>query len=713
MSTASRQSRKTLGTRSCDNCRQKKVRCNGPSSPGNQCTICKSTGEPCTYLQPTGKRGPKNKLVDELRETIATLEAKLRSLSVCSLCSQPLESTFEGNSPASSTSKSESSQESPQEEEEEDPITFLSNQFQTWKITTGFIRCKPKYFGSSSNTHLVQSALAAKQKYLGRPVTDSPRPRRTMYWDQLPWEVEFYSRARPPMFPPADLLTTLVGLYFKNIHPTFPVLHRDTFLRDLANGLHETNMKFSAVVLVVLGLASRYSDDPRVMIDGNTISSGWPFVSQAQIVPDPSEPSIHHAQFYSLMTLFVLGGSTPPMGWVYLGIGIRFIQYHGRYRRELGSLKQEDELWNRAFWAIFVLDGLMSCFIGRAPTLSSEEYDVDPPLEVDDEYWDQGFVQPLGRPSALSFFARHVCLFEILGKALRRLHAPSWVKARKGWTVEQQQEAVVELVSMMNDFLESIPAHLRWDANGQGIFFDQSAVLHSTYYWIQITIHRPHIMKRSPNAEPSLFISYTAARSALSVVEAWMTTTQCIPSTFLQNTAFVSAVVLILHAFATKRAGVLLDINKDMTHVRTAMKVFKTCEARWHSAGRLWELLQELQYLDGYLSVRAPPAYTEPEPPNYLPTNEPDCSPESHVQLAIVTEESCFRPGTSIEELLSETNGWEGSWPQQPHSNSTSVDGEFTSLWLAAPADLMNIDQWDSYVENMANVDTNWSNLVV
>ncbi|KAJ7643593.1 fungal-specific transcription factor domain-containing protein [Roridomyces roridus] len=696
MSAVNRKSRKTLASRSCDNCRTKKVRCNGPTSPGNQCSMCVSSGEPCTYMQPTGKRGPKNKLVDKLRETIAALEAKLRSLSVCSLCSQPLESTFEERSPTSSTSKS---QGSPPEEDQDD-ISSLLNKVQRWKLSSGHIKCKPNYFGSSSNAHLVQNALAAKEKYLGRPVTDRPTPRRKMYWDQLPWEVEFYSRGPPPMFPPTDLLMTLVGLYFRTVHPIFPVLHRDAFLCDLANGLHQTDTRFRAVVLVVLGLASRHSEDPRVMIDGNTTSSGWPFVLQAQIVPDPSEPSIYHVQFYSLMTLFALGGSTLPMAWVYL--------YHGRYRREPGTLNHEHELWNRAFWSIFVLDGLLCCCLGRAPTLNSEEYEVDPPLEVDDEYWDQGFVQPLGKPSALSFFARHAHLFEILGKGLRRLHMPTSFKARKGWTLEQQQEAVVELDSLMNDFLESIPAHLRWDANKQGVFFDQSTVLHSTYYWIQIIIHKPHILKQSPNVEPSLFICYTAARSALGVVEAWMTKTQCAPSSFLQNTAFVSVVVLILHAFATKRAGVLIDVNKDKGHIRTAMEVFKTCEARWHSAGRLWELLQELQYLDGYLSVRAPPAYTEPQPPNYPPTNEPESSPESHV----VTGVSGFRPGTSIEDLLSETNGWEGSWPQ-PTTSGSSVDDEFTSLWLAAPADLMNLDQWDSYVENMANVDTDWSNLVV
>jgi hypothetical protein len=58
---------------------------------------------------------------------------------------------------------------------------------------------------------------------------------------------------------------------------------------------------------------------------------------------------------------------------------------------------------------------------------------------------------------------------------------------------------------------------VRWDPNReQGIFFEQSASLYSTYYYIQILVHRPFIP--SPNRPislpfPSLAISTNAARS--------------------------------------------------------------------------------------------------------------------------------------------------------------------------------------------------------
>ncbi|KAJ7758568.1 hypothetical protein DFH07DRAFT_818566 [Mycena maculata] len=47
--------------RSCDLCRQKKIRCDG--SGDGPCSSCLPFGSPCTYTQPAKKRGPKNRSV--------------------------------------------------------------------------------------------------------------------------------------------------------------------------------------------------------------------------------------------------------------------------------------------------------------------------------------------------------------------------------------------------------------------------------------------------------------------------------------------------------------------------------------------------------------------------------------------------------------------------------------------------------------------------
>ncbi|KAJ7647923.1 fungal-specific transcription factor domain-containing protein [Roridomyces roridus] len=671
--------------RSCDTCRSRKG--DATTMPDNQCSSCLAFGESCTYSQLPGKRGPKNKLVEELKDKISVLENKLRTLSVCALCSQPLQSTFDSESPPSpevpvKTERAATFIKDPHEGDE-DISEELTDRFRQWQIST-LIKFTPRLFGTASNISLVQSAFAMKEKYLGRPLIANSRLKRPLYWGQFPWEKDLYAKQPPYIFPVADLLNHLLDLYFDNIHPTFPILHRHSFRQDVAEGLHETDTSFGAVLLAVLGPSSpgkfppfvvsavdvpQYSDESRVMVDGNPLSAGWIFVSQLRIFPNLAEPTVHHAQFYCLMTLFSLGKSTPHITWAYLGLAVRFVQYHGRYLRIRTGPKFQDELWNRAFWSIFILDGLLSSLLGRSPSINPEEFDVDPPLEVDDEYWDHGFIQPLGKPSSISFFVHLTRLFQILCKTLSHLYASQLFKARMGLTVEREKEIVAELDSMMNAFLGSLPAHLRWDSvNRNGVFFEQSAVLRATFHWLQITVHRLYMHNQTPLAGPSLSICLTAARSALNVMDIWTSASPRITFSFLvQNPTFISAVILVMNIFAVKRAG--LDVDKDLAQVQTALRVAKICEARWQSSGRQWELLQELQTLEGSRDQDAPPASLEGQ-----------------------SRPGELLPGMSIEQLLSETGGSMNGW-----------DSELLSMWLPAPSEsLMNVDQWDFLVEALA-----------
>ncbi|KAJ7647922.1 fungal-specific transcription factor domain-containing protein [Roridomyces roridus] len=642
--------------RTCDACRLRKVRCDASTMPENQCTNCIASADLlCTFGQQHLQRARKNRLVEELREKISVLEAKLNSISlpICALCSQLL--------PTSNSDKSEQGDITP--DPHEDVSDELTDRFRQWRIST-LAKFTPRLFGSASNISLVQSAFAVKEKYLEHPLRTNLHLKRPIYWGQFSasaflynWEKDYYGSQEPYIYPDDLLVNHLVERYFANIHPTFPVLHRPSFLQNLGKGsLHRTDSGFGAVVLAVLALASRYSDESSVMIDSNTLSSGWKFVAQLRILPNLSEPTAFHAQFYCLMTLFSLGNSTSHMSWVYLGLAIRLIQYHGPYLRlRARAPKYQDELWNRVFWSVFILDGFTSSLLGHPPVMHLDDFDVDPPLEVDDEYWDHGFVQPPGKPSMLSFFAHFIELFKILGKALGRLYSSKFSKSRRGLTVERETEMVAELDSAMNSFLETLPSHLLWDPSKvqQDVFFDQSAVLHATYHWLQITIHRPYINNPTPIAGPSLSICLTAARSTLSVVDLWSTRSAYVASGFLQNPTFVSAVILLMNIFAAKcRARVGLNLDKDLAQCRKASKVFKACEARWQAAGRQWELLQELQ----------------------------------SSQDSEDAGDSKFLPGMSIEQLLSETDGWDSDL-----------------IWF--PADLMprNDDQWQAYIADSTN----------
>ncbi|KAJ6482605.1 fungal-specific transcription factor domain-containing protein, partial [Mycena sanguinolenta] len=596
--------RRQRNFRSCDICRQRKG--DGPQMHSGRCSNCLALNSACTYLQPHKKGGSKsvaNGTIEELKREIVSLRTKLRSLSICFLCSGPLQSQAQGNDSLDNISASPDvdSEESP--EEQDVSTDELANRFSQFSLVP-----TTRYLGAGSNFALVNKASLMKEKYLGP--SSSTHSRRPYFWQSFPWEIEVLSLQPRYVYPPQDLIASLLEIYFTNVHPTMPILHRPSFERSVAEGLHFRDRGFGGTLLSVLAIASRYSTDPRVFVDGGAPhSAGWKFASQLLNVHKLFEPSLYEIQMYALLGLYLLGTSAAYAFGLYVGIGIRCLQQRGQHRRKPAGHQwsPEDELWKRAFWLLFALEQMGSLFFGRPMGLHVEEYDVEPPLEVDDEYWDKGFAQPAGKPSQLSFLVCYVQLSEILGDALRRLYGSKKAKLLMGWDGQEwEQRAVAELDSTMNRFSDLIPSHLRWDPENlqQGVFFDQSAQLHITYNYNLIAIHRCYIQSRST---PSLSICASAARAILHTADIWLTKLQRMPPPNMTNCIFMAGVILVLYTLGTKRAGLPVDKNKDLVHIETALEMLKFAEARLQPSGRAWELLMELHSLDEPLLPKAPP----------------------------------------------------------------------------------------------------------
>ncbi|KAJ7049695.1 hypothetical protein C8F01DRAFT_725599 [Mycena amicta] len=107
---------------------------------------------------------------------------------------------------------------------------------------------------------------------------------------------------------------------------------------------------------------------------------------------------------------------------------------------------------------------------------------VDYPTDVDDEYWEhpdpsKRFQQPEGKPSQVAFFVSNVKLFAILGRAEKTIYSLQRNERGPAWS----QSTVAELDSALNQWLDSIPEHLRWDPHRENsIFSAQSAALYAS-----------------------------------------------------------------------------------------------------------------------------------------------------------------------------------------------------------------------------------------
>ena len=91
-------------------------------------------------------------------------------------------------------------------------------------------------------------------------------------------------RPYPPDFPPRDLLRSLVQLYFDHVNVFTSLLHWPTFVNAVDDALFLRDDGFRQVVLLVCANGSRFSNDPRVLMNDSWHSAGWKYFSQIDML---------------------------------------------------------------------------------------------------------------------------------------------------------------------------------------------------------------------------------------------------------------------------------------------------------------------------------------------------------------------------------------------------------------------------------------------
>ncbi|KAK0488743.1 fungal-specific transcription factor domain-containing protein [Armillaria novae-zelandiae] len=464
------------------------------------------------------------------------------------------------------------------------------------------------YLGKSSTAQFIQTARDFKQGHTGK-LPDN-RFRRPEFWDAPTWRQITWFQAQYPdfTFPEDDLLTSLVDLYFVEVNPFVPLLHRPTFEKSVEEKLYLEDKDFAMVLLLVCAVASKYTDDPRVLSDGVTSkqSNGWKFFNQMLRSRKSllSPPTLHALQTICLFAQFVLGSSAPHLCWTITSIGLRLSEEAGTHRRKVKYARPtvEGELWKRAFWTLVYLDRQSSAFLGRSCCLFDEEIDLDLPIECDDEYWEplstvHAFKQPPGRPAIVSYFNCYLKLTSLITFCLRTVYAMNRSQIRLKFLDKNWQKRIVEqLNAKLKHWMDVMPDHLRWDPNRKDpIHFAQSASLHLQYHHLQMLIHRPFIsMPYDSEKFPfhSVTICTTTARVCADIIDAQLCRKGHL-SPYHGLAAFNAAAVLLFDYWHTKRSGFPVN-SADMKHVDTCMKALQVLETKWSFAGKLWDVLHSL-----------------------------------------------------------------------------------------------------------------------
>nr|GAT46954.1 predicted protein [Mycena chlorophos] len=439
-----------------------------------------------------------------------------------------------------------------------------------------------------------------------RPMLDLPW-KRPEVWERQPWEAIIDPPPPQHTFPPDDLLLSLVDLFFHKCNPLLGLLHQASFRKSLfAERLHVRNLHFGAVVLAVCALGSRFSEDPRVLVDGTTDehSCGWKWFAQVRPM-HAAWVSVHPSTLYQLqlviLSISFLSGTA--MGsreecWMLAGLGLRYAEACGLHRRhgygytaELSTL--DAELYRRTVWMLLLFDSVISSYQGRqgrARTMQMDELDLDLPSGADEEYWgEKGAVQPADCPSKTAFTLAWIELTKILWDIQETVYPEDGLDAT--------EEDIIALDSKLNDWAEHIPTHLQWSANlVDPIFLDQSAALYACYYHTQICLHRAFIPipghpVTSTAPFPSLAICANAARSCAHVLRAHADRgSKLLYFSTVVTYLFDCTLVLLVNILASpKKPQTAEEFSRATVDIQTCMGVMKLYERHLRFAGRRYD----------------------------------------------------------------------------------------------------------------------------
>ncbi|KAJ7766782.1 hypothetical protein B0H16DRAFT_1791179 [Mycena metata] len=687
---------------SCDICRRQKIRCDSAIKPGGRCSNCVSFNSECTHnlSQLKEEKGPRRKrtnakngasengaaestaqLVQTAKSVVdgllnktyiapqdhdTLLELLLQVSRYARSLEHELDTYRQSQSPP--TDRSTTSPPPDNHDDEEGGVVMDREKIPELlrRITTK--DSNHRYFGKNSSLLFVQGVM--EMRSASTVVPNSTRP---LYWDRLPWEV-YPDPIIRQVFPPADLFRDLVEIYFTEINIFMNILHRPSFEKAIAEGLHLRDHKFGAVVLAVCALGGKNSPDERVLLPGaDELSAGWEWFRQVRRPfsgPIVEPASLHELQLCCLYILFHLTANVESC-WLLNGVGILYAQDIGAYQRDPNApLTVEGELVKRSVAFLITFDCVASACYGRTTVATAGQTEPPSLLTCDDEYWEVpdpklAFKQPPGKPSVAAFSSTYFELMKVLTSKGNLAAAAA------------DRNTVAELDLLLNRWVNDIPEHLLWNPFQENeIFFEQSSSLYASLYHgtfapppstllesleVQIMIHRLFIRTQNSSTFKSLAICTNAARSCSQIADVKGRRGGILPSSQFIKSVFESAVVLLLNVFGGTRSGLGIDAARELVDVYKCMRFLKQTEHRAQLAGRFYDILCELMTTSNL-----------PLPP-VLQTDRPFGT--SKIRSVQTPSPAASTPSTGIESQLHTPPQPTGSAGYTFNGASTSASG--------------------------------------
>ncbi|KAJ2669917.1 hypothetical protein GGI25_005991, partial [Coemansia spiralis] len=349
---------------SCDNCRKKKIRCNG-SKPA--CASCQKSGTRCNYSPVGPRKKPRRPTQSPPKEDAGRRAKRRASLQHSDTMSEPgvgsvsrmmLERLRESDTP----------DVAPGEHGRLPVMEMLRLQTQISGLVDQLRSLTVRASGVAPDAPEAQQP-PDEVKQPGCSGTSSP---------EHPAKALNVSR---------DLINDLVAIYFQFCHPAetgmYPVeLYRDRLQRAQVS---------EPFLLSVLAVASRFSDDTRVRREPVYLS-GYDFferVTRSLMMDVLERDSIENMLTLNNLAVYAVGLPVANRGWYFSGLAMRMatqmsLQKLDAPGRMPGASMMSGpgiESARRAFWTTLLLEALASFASGEPPPITVQDIHVAEPID--------------------------------------------------------------------------------------------------------------------------------------------------------------------------------------------------------------------------------------------------------------------------------------------------------------------------------------------
>ncbi|ROW14417.1 hypothetical protein VPNG_03933 [Cytospora leucostoma] len=548
-------------TRACDECRRKKIKCDG-KQPCTHCSVYsygfnESVSVECTYDKPSNRRrNPAPQYIEALESKLARAEALLREFMPEVDLSDPnldpaVQQEFQNRERQRLQAAKCRQEKAKKTEQKEAQITSMIE-------TTGQLDLAEgggwDFRGTSSGAVFLRRMKDHFSGLLGNDYQSTFLPRPSQIPGVLNQNSSQSSSAPTPGtpesstvydLPPKERAHQLSYCAMSCATALFRIVHAPSFFESLEKlyekppgSLEVEDKRFLCLLYAAMAVGCMYNIaeenvDNQVNYKEATEEGTRYYVAARALLHDITEcRDLTSLQSLLFLILFLQATSNLSACYAFLGIATRSALRMGLHRHlpNANFTPLVSELRKRAFYYIRQLDIYCSALLGFPILLHDEDIDQEFPTEVDDEYnTDAGILTPPpGAPgSFFQAFNAHTRLMNILKKVVRHIyplkginHSAENPNGAFNTTYMIDYQRIKEIEGDLQEWHEQLPQRWRPSAEGPIEVLRVRTLLRFSYAHVQMMLYRPFLHYISPRLPAGQVVDdryYACAAAGISV----------------------------------------------------------------------------------------------------------------------------------------------------------------------------------------------------